>query len=92
MSLAWNRQGKPIAALNTPVAAFHRLFSDDNTSLAQRQAALRKQQSVLDTVLENARSVSRGLTKSDTDKLDEYFQSIREIEVRLAKEEEWLDV
>lgn len=92
LSLAWNRQGKPIAALNTPVAAFHRLFSDDNTPLAQRQAALRKQQSVLDTVLENARSVSRGLTKSDTDKLDEYFQSIREIEIRLAKEEEWLDV
>lgn len=92
LSLAWNRQGKPIAALNTPVAAFHRLFSDDNTPLAQRQAALRKQQSVLDTVLENARSVNRGLTKSDTDKLDEYFQSIREIEVRLAREEQWLDI
>lgn len=92
LSLAWNRQGKPIAALNTPVAAFHRLFSDDDTPLAQRQAALRKQQSILDTVLENARSIGRGLTKSDTDKLDEYFQSIREIEVRLAKEKEWLDV
>lgn len=92
LSLAWNRQGKPVAALNTPVAAFHRLFADDDTPLSQRQAALRKQQSVLDTVLEDARSVGRGLTKADTDKLDEYFQSIREIEVRLAKEEEWLDV
>ncbi|MGB0596201.1 MAG: DUF1552 domain-containing protein [Rubripirellula sp.] len=92
LSLAWNRQGKPIAALNTPVAAFHRLFSDDDTPLAERQAALRKKRSVLDTVLENARSVGRGLTQTDTDKLDEYFQSIREIELRLAKEEDWLDV
>ncbi len=92
LSLAWNRQGKPVAALNTPVAAFHRLFSDDTTPLEERQAALLKQRSVLDTVLEDAKSTSRGLTKSDKDKLDEYFQSIREIETRLSKEEEWLDV
>ena len=92
LSLAWNRQGKPVSALNTPVAAFHRLFSNDDTPLSLRQAALRRRKSVLDTVLENARSVGRGLTKTDSDKLDEYFQSIREIEVRLAKEEDWLDV
>jgi hypothetical protein len=92
LSLAWNRQGKPVAAMNTPVSAFHRLFSDDNTPLAERQAALQQRRSVLDTVLEDAKSVSRGLSKADTNKLDEYFQSIREIETRLSKEEEWLDV
>jgi hypothetical protein len=92
LSLAWNRQGKPIAAHNTPVVAFHRLFSDEDIPLAERQAELQRKRSVLDTVLENARSVGRGLTKTDTDKLDEYFQSIREIEIRLSKEEEWLDV
>lgn len=91
-SLAWNRQGKPIAALDTPVAAFHRLFSDSKTPLEQRQAALQQKRSILDTVLEDAKSVQRGLTKTDTDKLDEYFQSIRDIETRLSKEEEWLDV
>lgn len=92
LSLAWNRQGKPVSGLNTPVAAFHRLFSDDQTPLAERQAALLKQRSVLDTVLEDAKSAKRGLTKTDTDKLDEYFQSIRDIETRLSKEEAWLDV
>ncbi len=92
LSLAWNRQGKPIAGLNNPVAAYHRLFSDDNTPLADRQAMLRDQRSVLDTVLTDARSVQRGLTKTDIDKLDEYFQSIRDIETRFSKEEQWLDV
>lgn len=92
LSLAWNRQGKPVAALDTPVAAFHRLFSDDKTPLEQRQAGLLKQRSILDTVLEDAKSTKQGLTKTDKDKLDEYFQSIREIETRLSKEEEWLDV
>ncbi len=92
LSLAWNRQGKPIAGLNNPVAAYHKLFADDKMPLAQRQAMLRQRRSVLDTVLENAKSMNHDLSSTDTDKLDEYFQSIREIEVRLSKEEQWLDV
>ena len=92
LSLAWNRQGKPVAGWNNPVAAFHRLFSDETTPLEQRQAMLKQRRSILDTVLVEARSVGRGLSKTDTDKLDEYFQSIREIETRIAKEEQWLDV
>ena len=90
--MSWNRQGKPIAGLDTPVAAYHRLFSDEKTPLEQRQAMLKQKRSVLDTVLENARSMNGKLSKNDTDKLDEYFQSVRDIEIRLAKEEQWLDV
>lgn len=92
LSLAWNRQGKPVGGLKTPVAAFHRLFSDENTPLAQRQAQLLQQRSVLDTVMEDAKTVRKGLTATDTDKLDEYFESIREIETRLSKEEQWLAI
>ena len=92
LSMSWNRQGKPIAGLDTPVAAYHRLFSDSNTPLEEQQAMLRQKRSVLDTVLENAKTMNHGLSKIDNDKLDEYFQSIREIEVRLSKEEKWLDV
>ncbi|NNE00986.1 MAG: DUF1552 domain-containing protein [Pirellulaceae bacterium] len=92
LSLAWNRQGKPIAGLNNPVAAYHKLFSDEKIPLEQRQAMLTKQRSILDTVLEDAKSVGRGLSKTDTDKLSEYLESIRGIETRLSKEEQWLDI
>jgi len=92
LSLAWDARGKPMAGLENPVAAFHRLFSDDTTPLTERQAMLAQKRSVLDAVLEDARRVQRGLTKTDTDKLDEYFQSIRDIEVRLGKDEQWLNV
>ena len=92
LSLAWNRQGKPMAGLNNPVAAYHRLFSEDKTPLAKRQAMLAQHRSVLDTVVEDAKSVSRGLNQADSGKLDEYLQSIRDIETRLSKEEQWLGV
>jgi hypothetical protein len=91
LSLAWNRQGKPVAGFNNPVVAFHRLFSEESTPLEQRQALLKQKRSVLDTVLDDAGSVASGLSKEDTDKLGEYLQSIRDIETRIAKEEQWLD-
>lgn len=90
LSLAWDRRGKPIAGLNSPVITFHRLFSAENVPLEQRQQMLAKKRSVLDAVLEDARSVERGLNAADADKLDEYFQGVRDIETRLAKEERWL--
>jgi hypothetical protein len=92
LSLAWDVRGKPLAGLDDPVAAFHRLFSDDSTPLSERQAMLTQKRSVLDAVLSDAKRVQKGLTKTDTDKLDEYFQSIRDIEVRLGKDEQWLGV
>ncbi len=92
LSLAWDVRGKPIGGFNTPVEAYHKLFSADKTPLAQQQARLAQQQSVLDTVLENARDLERRLGKTDRDKLEEYFEGIRDIELRLAKEMKWLGV
>lgn len=92
LSMAWDPRGKPMAGLENPVAAFHRLFSDDTTPLSERQAMLAQKRSVLDAVLEDAKRVQNGLTKTDVDKLDEYYQSIRDIEVRLGKDEQWLSV
>jgi hypothetical protein len=92
LSMAWNRQGKPIAGFNNPVVAFHRLFSHDDTPLAQRQAMLSQRRSVLDAVSNDAKRVGKDLSATDSDKLGEYLQSIRDIETRLGKEEQWLDV
>ena len=92
LSLAWDSRGKPVGGFNDPVQVYHKLFSAEELPLEQRQAALAEKRSVLDAVLTEARRVQRGLTKTDNDKLDEYFQGIRDIEVRLGKEEDWLDV
>jgi hypothetical protein len=90
LSLAWNRQGKPIAGIDTPLALFHKLFGDEAAPLEERQRALAEQRSVLDAVLVEARAIDGRLSADDRRKLDEYFQSIREIETRLAKDEAWM--
>jgi hypothetical protein len=92
LSMAWDQRGKPVAGHNDPVQVFHKLFSPDDMPLEQRQAAIAENRSVLDAVFSEAKRVQHGLSKTDTDKLEEYFQGIRDIETRLGKDEDWLDV
>ena len=92
LSMAWDVSGKPIGGHKGPVEAFHRLFSKDTTPIEQQKAMLAQKRSVLDTVMENAKAMQRGLGKNDRAKLDEYFQGIRDIETRLAKDEQWIGV
>jgi hypothetical protein len=91
-SLAWNQRGKPLPAWNSPLQTYMKLFGSNDMPIAQRRALLAEERSVLDSVMIEAKDMQKGLTKSDTDKLDEYFQSIRDIETRLSKAEQWMDV
>ena len=92
LSMAWDVSGKPVGGQNGPVAAFHRLFAKDTTPIEQQKALLAQRRSVLDAVLDNAKALQRALAKNDNAKLEEYFQGIRDIETRLAKEEQWMGV
>jgi len=92
LSLAWDVSGKPVAGLNGPLAAYHRLFAKDNTPIEQQRALLAEKRSVLDAVLDNAKALQRGLSTADNTKVEEYFQSIRDIEARLSKDEQWIGV
>jgi hypothetical protein len=90
--MSWDAKGKPMATFPSPVVTFHKLFSAEDVPLDQRQQMLADKRSVLDDMLSDARSLERGLSAADRDKLEEYFDSIRAIETRLAKEERWLGV
>jgi len=92
LSLAWDVRGKPVGGFDTPVAAYHRLFSADKTPIEQQKAMLAQRHSILDTVRENARDMQQQLCKKDNEKLNEYFEGIRDIETRLGKDERWLGV
>jgi len=79
---------------SNPRLVFERLFGSG--SHGQRRANLERrrleQRSVLDFVLEDARSMQRGLNPKDVQKLDQYLTSVREVETRLEKEERFSTV
>ena len=92
LSLSWDARGKPLGGPRNPVEAFHKLFARDTTPLEQQQARLAERKSVLDDALENARELGRQLGKADREKLREYFDGIRDLEAKLARDEKWLGV
>jgi hypothetical protein len=89
-SLSWTRSGALVPSECWPAATFAKLFIDGKPDdVAAQVRRLRDGQSVLDTVGEQAKGMKGGLGTTDRDKLDEYFTSVRDLEKRLAKAEEW---
>jgi hypothetical protein len=90
-TLSYNQQGRPIPALNQPRQIFERFFGagDDVTQRDRRR--LRSAAHMLDLVLEDAKEVRRKLGKNDQEKLDEYLDSVRDVEKRVERSQAWMD-
>jgi hypothetical protein len=91
-TLSFDGRGLPVPAANDPRRIFARMFGDNSAaSISAQRGELHLQRSILDTVLDNARSLQRNLGKADLNKLDQYMESVRNVEQRVVKAEQWLD-
>ena len=88
-NLAWRSPTQPVAPEPNPRLLFERLFGAGAPGERAKGLALRQQQqrSILDFVLDDARSLQGQMAARDKDKLDEYLTSVREIEKRIEKSE-----
>ncbi len=91
-TLAFSRDGVPLPAEDNPKLVFQRLFGDGGGAIEVQRANLAKRRSVLDAVLEDAKSLRLTLPPSDRSKLDEYLHSVRDVEQRIERLDAWLNV
>jgi hypothetical protein len=92
-TLSFDRNGTPLPVENNPRRLFERLFVPDDAS--SREATLRRyaeRKSILDNILADAKALRQTLGTADRQKLDQYLESVRETERRLARLVEWVDV
>jgi hypothetical protein len=87
-----DKSGKPIPGFTDPLAIYNKLFSNGKVSLEERRQMIRRERSIMDAFRDQSRSFERKISKTDKEKLDEYFTSIRHIEKNLTKAETWADV
>lgn len=88
--LSFTRGGVPIPPEERPSRVFKSMFVDGTANEVSAQVQRLKQgQSIMDTVNEEAKDFQRGLGKSDRDKLEEYFTSVREVELRMINAQDW---
>lgn len=91
-TLSFSRKGRPIPALSKPKQIFSRFFGQDGTGVNSQRTQLQNTGSMLDLVLEHAQSVKGKLGTQDKQKLDEYLASVRDIEKRVERSEQWLEI
>jgi hypothetical protein len=88
-TLSWRTPISPMPMENKPRAVFERLFGDsDSTNPQERLARMQRDRSVLDFVTEQVSRMAKDLGPKDRAKLNEYLESIREVERRIQKAEE----
>jgi len=89
LSLAWSDQGHPIPGITNPNDLYAQLFGQSKESPQEREFRLAQKRSILDGVVSDFNSAKRKLSKNDQDKLEDYFQSVRQIEQNISREVEW---
>lgn len=73
--ISWSSPTTPTPLELYPALAFDRLFKDSSSP---------EDRSVLDSVLNDAQDLRRGISAADRHKLDEYLESVRDVEQRIA--------
>ena len=81
-TLAWRSATTALPTENNPRAIFERLFGDGGTT-AQRVSLARENRSILDSVTAEMARLQRRLGADDRAKVDDYVDSVREIERRI---------
>ena len=81
--ISWKTPTVPLPCEINPRVAFDRLFRTRSAS-GEKQAA--DQQSVLDLVRDDAKRLQSKLGREDRQKLDQYLESVREVERRIGQE------
>ncbi|WP_397570251.1 DUF1552 domain-containing protein [Schlesneria sp. T3-172] len=88
--ICFSRGGVEIPPESRPSRIFSRLFLEGSPADKERQTQkIKDGQSVMDSVLGEAKSLQRRLGARDRDKLDQYFTAVRSAEAKLVKAEEW---
>src|SRR5262249_51008824 len=85
-NLAWSSPTTPLPSEADPRVVFERLFGDGGTA-KDRMAEMRKNRSILDWVTEDMARLQRKVGAADRSKIDQYLDSIREVERRIQNAE-----
>src|SRR5689334_18417993 len=88
-TISWLTPTLPLMAENNPRVLFERMFgSSDSTDPRVREARLRQDHSLLDSVNDRVNQLQRRLGAADNRKMNDYLASLRDVERRIQKAEE----
>jgi hypothetical protein len=92
-TISWKSATQPLPMEYNPRSVFEKLFGDSgSTERKAREARLRQHRSILDSVNEKLLGLQRELGPGDQRRLEEYTESVRDVERRIQRAEEQRDL
>ena len=91
-NVSWKTENVPMAKEINPRLAVERIFGTGEKTDESRRRRDFYRKSVLDLVKQDAQALVEQLGKVDRQKLDEYFQSVRELELRVQRAEDLANI
>jgi hypothetical protein len=91
-NISWKTDRTPMAKEINPRLAFERLFGDGKESSESQKKRDFYKASILDLVKQDALQLKKKLGVTDQRKMDEYFQSVRELELRVLRAQDSANV
>lgn len=92
-SPSYSLSGTQMRVMGSADQLFKQLFVNNSAAANKAlQAEIEEQGSVLDLILEQAKSLERQVNHVDKDKLDEYLTAIRDAEKHLQGQVKWKDI
>jgi Protein of unknown function (DUF1552) len=85
-TLSWSSPTTPLPVENNPRLVFDRLFGEGGDA-RQRGYRLRENRSILDSINESMKQLQGSLGAPDRSRVDQYFDAIRQVELRLQRVE-----
>ena len=85
-TLSWSSATTPLPVENDPRLVFERLFGEGGDA-RQRGIRLRENRSILDSVTGEMKLLQTTLGSPDRQRMDQYFDAIRQVELRLQRVE-----
>lgn len=90
--ISWTRNGSQVRPITSLHALFNTLFRNPGKQeMTRSQRVMVDEASILDLVRDEAARFQAGLGKSDKEKLDQYFTSVRELERKAEQSRTWLE-
>ena len=83
-TLSWRDDTSPLPMAINPRVTFERMFGEAG-SAQRRLANLKRKQSMLDSITQEAARLRQGLGPADNVILDEYLTNVREVELQLDR-------
>jgi hypothetical protein len=90
-TIAYSRSGVQVPGMGQPSKIFAKCFLQGTPQEVQQQVRrLQQGKSIMDVVRGQAKRLEQKVGHGDREKLDEYFESVRDVEKRLTTAESWM--